>query len=174
VAVLSTSEQLRRWLSLADWYGAHGEGGDPGVGGPFPDMCIAGIAIDRAHKGNGCLQMCDLAFHLDTPVRRFVDASVLCDRMRGSHKMGRLDSHQEEWGERHIHPRRIELAIKAGCEPVFCEQEPGDCLFFHCECRPIVEPRSPARSIQEIVTYAIHGQRAVRVETCLPVGVQAT
>ena len=57
----------------------------------------------------------------------------VCCRMRGSHKMGRLDSYQEEWGERHIHPRRIELAIKAGCEAIFCEQDPGDCLFFHCE-----------------------------------------
>ena len=53
------------------WYGSHGEGGDPGVGGPFPDMVIGGLAIDKAHKGNGCLQM-----------------------MRGSHKLGRLDSYQ--------------------------------------------------------------------------------
>ena len=47
--------------------------------------------------------------------------------MRGSHKLGRLDSAKEEWYERHIAPERIELAIKAGCEPVYCEQEPGDC-----------------------------------------------
>ena len=26
--------------------------GHSGVGGPFPDMAIAGIAIDRAHQGN--------------------------------------------------------------------------------------------------------------------------
>jgi hypothetical protein len=45
--------------------------------------------------------------------------------------MGRLDTVQEEWGERHIDPGRIKLAMCAGCEPVFCEQEPGDCLFFH-------------------------------------------
>lgn len=76
MAVLTTCELMRRWLSLADWYGAHGEGGDPGVGGPFPDMCIAGIAIDRAHKGNGCLQMWGSVFHLDDLIRRFVDTSV--------------------------------------------------------------------------------------------------
>ena len=86
-------------------------------------MCIGGLAIDRAHKGNGCLQM-----------------------MRGSHKLGRLDSHQEEWGERHIHPRHIELAIKAGCEPVFCEQEPGDCLFFHCN---MIHQSFPNNSMDE-------------------------
>jgi hypothetical protein len=51
--------------------------------------------------------------------------------LRGSHRMGRLDTVQEEWGERHIDPGRIKLALCAGCEPVFCEQEPGDCLFFH-------------------------------------------
>ena len=66
-------------------------------------MVIAGLAIDRAHKGNGCLQM-----------------------MRGSQKLGRLDSYNEEWGERHIDPERIDLAMRAGLEPVFCEQEPGD------------------------------------------------
>lgn len=53
----STGRSIVSLVVFADWYGAHGEGGDPGVGGPFPDMCIAGVAIDRAHKGNGCLQM---------------------------------------------------------------------------------------------------------------------
>ena len=50
------------------------------------------------------------------------------EKLRGNMRIcsaGRLDSYQEEWGERHIHPRRIELAIKAGCEPVFCEQVPS-------------------------------------------------
>jgi hypothetical protein len=50
------------------------------------------------------------------------------EKLRGNLRIcsaGRLDSYQEEWGERHIHPRRIELAIKAGCEPVFCEQVPS-------------------------------------------------
>jgi hypothetical protein len=48
--------------------------GDPGVGGPFPDMCIGGLAIDRAHKGNGCLQM-----------------------MRGSHKLGTCGKSTPIW-----------------------------------------------------------------------------
>lgn len=89
-----------RWQWHQDygyWYG----GG--GTGGPFPDMGIAGLAIDKAHRGNGCLQM-----------------------MKGSHKLGRLDSVQEEWGERHIDPNRVDLAMRAGLEPVYCEQEPGD------------------------------------------------
>lgn len=83
--------------------------GNGGIGGPFPDMAIAGLAIDRAHRKNGCLQI-----------------------LKGSHKMGRLENVNEEWGERHIDPARIELVIRAGCEPVFSEQQPGDCVFFHC------------------------------------------
>ena len=43
-----------RWQWHQDygyWYG----GG--GTGGPFPDMGVAGLAIEKAHRGNGCLQV---------------------------------------------------------------------------------------------------------------------
>ena len=37
----------RPWQDYGYWYG------EKGVGGPFPDMVIAGVAIDPAMESNG-------------------------------------------------------------------------------------------------------------------------
>jgi hypothetical protein len=73
----------------------------------FPDMASCYIAVDRAYKGNGCLQV-----------------------IKGSHRMGRLD-HGKAGSQTGTDPERIELALEH-LELVYCEMNPGDALFFHC------------------------------------------
>ena len=72
----------------------------------YPDMASCLIAVDRATRANGCLQV-----------------------LRGSHKIGRVNHHStgEQTG---ADPERVEAA-RARCELVHCEMEPGDALFFH-------------------------------------------
>lgn len=71
----------------------------------FPYMASCYIALDRATKENGCLQV-----------------------LKGSHHMGRID-HQS--GDQFaIDPERLAAAEKQ-FELVYCEMEPGDALFFH-------------------------------------------
>jgi hypothetical protein len=72
----------------------------------FPDMASCLIAIDRATKENGCIQM-----------------------MRGSHKMGRIE-HGIFGGQTGADPERVKHAIER-MEVVLCEADPGDGLFFH-------------------------------------------
>ena len=73
----------------------------------FPRLASCLIAVDRAVKENGCLQV-----------------------LKGSHKMGRLD-HQRIRGQFTAEPQRVEIAgQRLGL--VHCEMEPGDALFFHC------------------------------------------
>jgi len=72
----------------------------------FPDMASCMIAVDRATKENGCLQV-----------------------LRGSHKIGRV-THGQFGGQAGADPKRVEAAMKA-CELVYCQMEPGTALFFH-------------------------------------------
>ena len=72
----------------------------------YPDMLSVLIAVDRANKENGCLQV-----------------------LRGSHKLGRIDHNfvgEQTGAER----QRLELAFYE-FERVYCEMAPGDVLFFH-------------------------------------------
>lgn len=71
-----------------------------------PDLCSAFIAIDRATRDNGCLQV-----------------------IRGSHLLGRLD-HRETGEQAGIDPERV-AAIEARLETVHVEMAPGDLLLFH-------------------------------------------
>jgi ectoine hydroxylase len=64
------------------------------------------IAVDRATKANGCLQI-----------------------LRGSHRMGRLD-HGKTGDQVGIEQERIDAALKV-FELEYVEAEPGDALFFH-------------------------------------------
>jgi hypothetical protein len=73
----------------------------------FPDMASCLIAVDRATKENGCLQV-----------------------LKGSHKMGRV-AHGRFGEQTGADPERVEQAKKR-LELVYCEMEPGDALFFHC------------------------------------------
>ena len=72
----------------------------------FPDMVSCLIAVDRATKENGCLQV-----------------------LRGSHKMGRVQ-HGRFGEQTGADPERVEQAMKR-LELVYCEMEPGTALFFH-------------------------------------------
>ena len=72
----------------------------------FPDMASCLIAIDRATRENGCLQV-----------------------LRGSHKMGRID-HVTTGDQTGADLKRVEAAM-ARMELVYCELEPGDAIFFH-------------------------------------------
>lgn len=72
----------------------------------YPDMASCMIAVDRAHAGNGCLQV-----------------------LRGSHKMGRIE-HGKSGTQTGADPERVKLAEKH-LELVTCEMEPGTALFFH-------------------------------------------
>ena len=74
----------------------------------FPRLISVFIAVDRATKANGCLQV-----------------------LRGSHHLGRLDHARKEGEQAGADLERVEQALKR-LELVHCEQEPGDAIFFHC------------------------------------------
>lgn len=72
----------------------------------FPRLCSVMIAVDRATRENGCLQV-----------------------LRGSHQLGRVNhvlTGQQAGADR----ERVEQAMKV-FELVHCEMEAGDALFFH-------------------------------------------
>ncbi|HMP06257.1 MAG TPA: phytanoyl-CoA dioxygenase family protein, partial [Lacipirellulaceae bacterium] len=72
----------------------------------FPDMASCLIAVDRATRANGCLQV-----------------------IRGSQRMGRID-HGTTGEQTGADLARVEAALQR-LELVYCEMEPGDALFFH-------------------------------------------
>ena len=72
----------------------------------YPDMGSCLIAVDRASKANGCLQV-----------------------LRGSHSICRVE-HVAIGDQTGADPARVEAA-KLRHELVYCEMEPGDALFFH-------------------------------------------
>lgn len=72
----------------------------------FPDMGSAFIAVDKATRENGCLQV-----------------------LKGSHHMGRID-HGKNNQQAGADMERVNEALKR-LELVYVEMEPGDTLFFH-------------------------------------------
>ena len=72
----------------------------------FPDMGSCMIAVDRASRANGCLQV-----------------------LAGSHRMGRLD-HGKVSSQTGIYLERVPV-VEERFERVYCEMEPGTVLFFH-------------------------------------------
>ncbi len=72
----------------------------------LPDMASCLIAVDRATRENGCIQM-----------------------MTGSHRMGRVE-HGRFGGQTGADPERVKEAMQR-MPVVLCEAEPGDGLFFH-------------------------------------------
>ena len=73
----------------------------------FPWMASCMIAVDRGARQNGCLQA-----------------------LEGSQRMGRID-HVRQGNQTSADPERVER-IEQRCPRVYCELEPGDALFFHC------------------------------------------
>ena len=72
----------------------------------YPDMASAFIAVDKATKENGCLQV-----------------------IKGSHKLGRI-THAKNSEQAGADMERVEAALKT-LPLVYVEMDPGDCLFFH-------------------------------------------
>jgi len=73
----------------------------------FPHMLSAFVALDPATRENGCLQV-----------------------LRGSHLLGRLD-HGQVGDQTGIDSNRVQQ-VTPFFEHIYCELEPGDVLFFHC------------------------------------------
>jgi ectoine hydroxylase len=73
----------------------------------FPDLASCMIAVDRATRENGCLQV-----------------------LRGSHLMGRIE-HGKVGDQTGADTERVEVAC-ARLELVNCELDPGSAIFFHC------------------------------------------
>lgn len=72
----------------------------------YPDMASCLIAVDRATRENGCLQV-----------------------LRGTHHLGRVD-HVKVGDQTGADPERVTWAQRHH-ETVYCEMQPGDALFFH-------------------------------------------
>jgi ectoine hydroxylase-related dioxygenase (phytanoyl-CoA dioxygenase family) len=73
----------------------------------FPDMASCLIAVDRATKQNGCLQV-----------------------IKGSHRLGRID-HGPVGDQTGADPERVAAALDR-LDRVYCEFERGSAIFFHC------------------------------------------
>ncbi len=72
----------------------------------FPELISVMIAVDKATKANGCLQV-----------------------IKGSHKMGRVN-HVLSGDQAGADMERVNEVLKVK-EKIYCEMEPGDALFFH-------------------------------------------
>jgi ectoine hydroxylase-related dioxygenase (phytanoyl-CoA dioxygenase family) len=87
------------------WHQDYGYWYDNGCLFPYLGSCM--IAVDRATKENGCLQV-----------------------LRGSHHMGRVN-HVKIGDQTGADPERVQAAVER-LELVHCELEPGSAIFFHC------------------------------------------
>jgi ectoine hydroxylase len=72
-----------------------------------PQLASCMIAVDRATRENGCLQV-----------------------LKGSHHLGRID-HVKVGDQTGADMERVGVALKR-LELVHCELEPGSAIFFHC------------------------------------------
>jgi Phytanoyl-CoA dioxygenase (PhyH) len=87
-----------------EWHQDYGYWYDFGI--LFPRLVSCFIAVDRATRANGCLQV-----------------------LKGSQHLGRMN-HQVVGDQTGADPERVEQACKQ-LELVHCEMEAGDALFFH-------------------------------------------
>ena len=95
----------------------------------FPMMASAFIAVDRATRENGCLQV-----------------------VPGSHEMGRVDHILS--GEQAGAVMEHVDALIAQRGVVHVEMEPGDCIFFHCNTlHRSDQNRSPNRRWTLLICY---------------------
>jgi ectoine hydroxylase-related dioxygenase (phytanoyl-CoA dioxygenase family) len=87
-----------------EWHQDYGYWYDNGC--LFPDLASCMIAVDRATRANGCLQL-----------------------LKGSHRMGRIN-HGKVGDQTGADPERVQAALER-LETIYCELEPGDGVFFH-------------------------------------------
>jgi hypothetical protein len=87
-----------------EWHQDYGYWYENGV--LFPNLCSVFIAVDRAMRANGCLQV-----------------------LRGSHEIGRIN-HTKIGEQTGADPERV-VAAAERLERVYVEMDPGDTLFFH-------------------------------------------
>lgn len=87
-----------------EWHQDYGYWYDNGC--LYPDLASCLIAVDRATKANGCLQV-----------------------LKGSHRIGRID-HGKTGEQTGADLQRVEVALQRH-ELVYVECQPGDALFFH-------------------------------------------
>jgi ectoine hydroxylase-related dioxygenase (phytanoyl-CoA dioxygenase family) len=87
-----------------EWHQDYGYWYDNGC--LFPDLASCMIAVDRATRANGCLQV-----------------------LKGSHRMGRIN-HGSVGDQTGADPERVQAALDR-LETVYCELEPGDGVYFH-------------------------------------------
>jgi ectoine hydroxylase-related dioxygenase (phytanoyl-CoA dioxygenase family) len=88
-----------------EWHQDYGYWYSNGCLAPLLASCM--IAVDRATKENGCLQV-----------------------LKGSHHLGRLD-HVEIGDQTGADPERVAVA-RERLDLIHCEMEPGSAIFFHC------------------------------------------
>jgi len=88
-----------------EWHQDYGYWYDNGC--LFPDMASCMIAVDRATRANGCLQV-----------------------LRGSQRMGRI-THGKVGDQTGADLERVHAACER-LDRVYCEMEPGSAIFFHC------------------------------------------
>jgi len=87
-----------------EWHQDYGYWYENGCLYPYMASCL--IALNRADKSNGCLQV-----------------------IKGSHHLGRVE-HGKFGGQMCADPERVEKALEQ-LELVHCELDPGAGLFFH-------------------------------------------
>lgn len=103
----------------------------------YPNLCSGLIAVDRANKDNGCLQV-----------------------LKGSHKAGRIE-HGVAAGQVGAQLDRVD-ALAEELELVHVELEPGDTLFFHSNTLHRSDAnRSEHPRWSLICCYAAESNRAV-------------
>ena len=73
-----------------------------------PDMLSVMVALDRADRDNGCLQI-----------------------LQGSHRYGRIDHVTATDKQNEADPERMRHLL-AQLDTVYCELDPGDAVIFHC------------------------------------------
>jgi len=95
-----------------------------------PAMFSCMIALDRTDRTNGCLQI-----------------------LKGSHQLGRIDHVPVSDKQNAADPKRMEQILKHH-EVVYCEMEPGDAVFFHCNAlHRSDQNRSPNRRYTLLICY---------------------
>jgi ectoine hydroxylase len=87
-----------------EWHQDYGYWYD--IGYLFPDLASVMIAVDKATKENGCLQV-----------------------IKGSHRLGRIN-HTETGQQAGADLARVREVLNK-LELVHCEMDPGDAVFFH-------------------------------------------